>query len=158
MSNNNEIKSLAGLKKRQRELVLEMEVSKRELAHSMGASRESLQDFLLKKVALPAGGTILGLYLLHKALNHTSQPPQSSPTPTAKREQAGAAAGANEGPKNREPTHKANPAPARIPLKRVPSGRKSSFDFTKLASFGKIVIPAAQAIMAVVKEQNGQQK
>ncbi|MEM9527325.1 MAG: hypothetical protein AAGA31_11995 [Bacteroidota bacterium] len=156
MSNSKEIKSLAALKERQRALHLEMEASKQEFAQSMGQSREDLQDFLLKKVALPAGGAILGLYLLHKVLNRPSSPLQDTSPPIV--EHAGAAAGANNGLKSSASvTSVSDPLKSSPPVSR-PAANKSGFDFKKIISLGKIMVPAAQAIMAAINESKGQPK
>ena len=63
------VQSLAQLRRRKQELRLEMEVTKREMAHGMGVMRTDLQSYLLKRVALPVGGGIFGLYLLKKLLS-----------------------------------------------------------------------------------------
>lgn len=63
------VQSLAQLRRRKQELRLEMEVTKREMAHGMGVMRTDLQSYLLTRVALPVGGGIFGLYLLKKLLS-----------------------------------------------------------------------------------------
>ena len=60
------IRSLAQLRQRKKELQLEQEITKREMAHSLGIVRTDLQSYLVKRFALPVGGSVLGLYLLKK--------------------------------------------------------------------------------------------
>ena len=61
-----QISSLEELQERKKELDLEVEVSQRELAHTLGTSRVNLNDFLLKKVALPIGGAVAAAWLAPK--------------------------------------------------------------------------------------------
>lgn len=63
------IKSLSDIHNRKKELKLEMELINREVAHGMGIMRTDLRSFALKKVALPAGGILLGLIVLSKTLS-----------------------------------------------------------------------------------------
>ena len=66
MSKPANISTYDELELRKKELDLEVEVSQRELAHSLGTSRVNLNDFLLKKIALPIGGAVAGVWLLSK--------------------------------------------------------------------------------------------
>lgn len=66
MSNTSNINTFAQLEKRKKELDLEVEISKRELAHSLGQNRDQLKDFLVQKVAMPVGIAIGGIWLLRK--------------------------------------------------------------------------------------------
>ncbi|WP_116127641.1 hypothetical protein [Lewinella sp. IMCC34183] len=59
------ITTLAELKKRKKQVRMESELAKREFAHSIGTTRNNTTQFLLKKVAAPVGGGILGLMLLN---------------------------------------------------------------------------------------------
>ncbi len=56
---NTQINSLAELQAEKKKLKMQMEVSKREFFHSFGYTKTQAKDFLVKKVALPAGA--LGL-------------------------------------------------------------------------------------------------
>lgn len=69
MIRKSKITSLAELKIRQKQIRMESKIAKREFAHSMGTSRENLGHFLLKKVALPIGGGIIGISLLSRLLS-----------------------------------------------------------------------------------------
>ena len=60
------ITSLAELKTRQKQVRMESNVAQRELAHTMGTTRENLGEVLLKKVAIPVGGGLLGIIVLSK--------------------------------------------------------------------------------------------
>ena len=60
------IGSLEELQQRKKELDLEVAVSQRELAHSLGTNRVNLNEFLLKKIALPVGGAIAAAWLAPK--------------------------------------------------------------------------------------------
>lgn len=54
-----QIRTLAELQVEKQKLKMQMEVSKREFVHSFGYTKTQTKDFLIKKVALPAGA--LGL-------------------------------------------------------------------------------------------------
>lgn len=56
---NTQIRTLAQLQEEKQKLKMQMEVSKREFIHSFGYTKTQAKDFLIKKVALPAGA--LGL-------------------------------------------------------------------------------------------------
>lgn len=56
---NTQIRTLAELQAEKQKLKMQMEVSKREFVHSFGFTKNQAKDFLIKKVALPAGA--LGL-------------------------------------------------------------------------------------------------
>ena len=66
MSKPQNISSYEELEERKRELELEVEVSQRELAHSLGTSRVNLNDFIMKKIALPIGGAVAAVWLIGK--------------------------------------------------------------------------------------------
>lgn len=57
------------LKLRQKQVRMEAELAKREFAHSIGTTRGNASSFLLKKVAAPAGGAVLGLMVLNNLLS-----------------------------------------------------------------------------------------
>lgn len=57
----NKIRSLESLKAEKKKLRMEMELSKREFAHSLGTSRANLKSFLFQNVAIPAGVAGLGV-------------------------------------------------------------------------------------------------
>lgn len=63
------ITSLADLKVQKKKLRMEIELSKREFAHSLGTSRATLSSFLLKKVAIPAGAAGLGIAGISKLMS-----------------------------------------------------------------------------------------
>lgn len=62
------VKSLAELRQRKHEIELESEITKRELAHNLGTVRTDLQSYVVKRFALPVGGSALALFLLKKLI------------------------------------------------------------------------------------------
>ncbi|MEL7162455.1 MAG: hypothetical protein AAFN92_16975 [Bacteroidota bacterium] len=133
MSKAKHITSLNELKQRQRELDLEVEVSKREFSHSVGASRENLGDFLLKSVALPVGGLILGVYLTRKVL-------RSRPEPEVIYE--------------KEIVHEVAPPPPAPRAVATPPPRQSKPKLENLMKFGRLAIPMAHAIYGVINKES----
>jgi len=150
MSKAQNITSLTQLKQRQQELSLEMEVSKQEFSDSLGNSKEHLSDFLLKKVALPVGGVIVGLYLLNRVMKH-ERAKQQPVMPMASQEQANQSV-------SHSATTAANTSRANARNFAPQEVTKKSFDFAKLLSFGKLAFPAVKAIMEVVADANRNQR
>lgn len=82
----NTITSLAALREEKKKLKMEIELSKREFAHSLGSSRANLKDFLVQKVAIPAGIAGVGIAGVNKLMssdNKTSSSHSSSFLTTA---------------------------------------------------------------------------
>lgn len=68
------ITTLSELKKRKKQVRMEAELAKREFAHSLGTTRDNVGTFLVKNVAVPAGGGILGLMALSKLFSGSRRP------------------------------------------------------------------------------------
>ncbi|WP_420458928.1 hypothetical protein [Neolewinella sp.] len=66
MIRKSKITSLDELKVRKKEIRMESELAKREFAHAIGTTKGNAGNFLLKNVALPAGGALAGLLVLIK--------------------------------------------------------------------------------------------
>ncbi|MCP9234537.1 hypothetical protein [Lewinella sp. JB7] len=73
MIRKSKITSLAELQQRKKQVRMETELAKREFAHSIGTTKGNAGNFLLKKVALPAGGAIVGLMVLSNLLSSGNQ-------------------------------------------------------------------------------------
>ena len=66
MIRKSKITSLDELKRRKKEIRMESELAKREFAHTIGTTKGNAGNYLLKNVALPAGGALAGLLVLLK--------------------------------------------------------------------------------------------
>ena len=75
MIRKSKITTLAELQKRKKQVRMESELAKREFAHSIGTTRDNTGQFLLKKVAMPAGGGLLGLMVLSKLFSSGKSTP-----------------------------------------------------------------------------------
>ena len=75
MIRESKITTLSELKRRKKQVRMETELAKREFAHSIGTTRGNASNFLLKKVAAPAGGAIVGLMFLNSVLSSGSKQP-----------------------------------------------------------------------------------
>ncbi len=143
MVRNPNISSLSELRERKKELRMDMELSKREFAHSIGTNRSNVSNFLLKKVAAPVGGAGLALLFLNKVLSSSGsdkgretiretrvihQYPDGKPVAAAEN-YAARAAGPN-GLTRRE--------------------KKKLFSIATIASLAKVVIPIIQAIIGTI--------
>ena len=69
MIRKSKITSLAELKRRKKEVRMESELAKREFAHAIGTTRGNATSYLLKRVAAPAGGALLGTMVLANLLS-----------------------------------------------------------------------------------------
>ncbi len=73
MIRESKITTLKELKLRKKQVRMETELAKREFAHSIGTTRGNATNFLMKKVAAPAGGAIVGLMLLNSLLSSSNK-------------------------------------------------------------------------------------
>ncbi len=69
MIKKSKITSLSELQQRKKQIRLEAEIAKREFAHAIGTTKGNAGNFLLKKVAMPAGGAVVGLIFLKNLLS-----------------------------------------------------------------------------------------
>lgn len=169
MSHAQNISTFAELEERTREIELEVEASQRELAHSLGTSRNDLNDFLLKRVALPIGGAIVGIWLFSKLSKRKSKkvakriPIERSPDyedpakyhfpvpPPREEDEHVATAYVAKRPRYNQP------GPTPPPQQESSStfkqgGKKSLLNLAAIASFAKIAVPAVQMIIKAVQE------
>ena len=166
MSDSKHIHSFAELEERKRALELEVEVSKRELAHSLGTSKVNLNDFLLKKVALPIGGAVVGLWMISK-IKGKKQPTKEYHEKTIVREinrDDEVAKYHYPVPPPRE-DRPVDPAPQYAPraaaYQRPPRQKKEGLSSTEkkglinlatVASVAKIAVPAVKMIISAVHD------
>lgn len=73
------INTLAELRAEKKKVKLEMAVTKRELAYSLGIVRTDLKKFLLRNVVLPAGAVGLTAYGIKKAVQSDGQDKDDQP-------------------------------------------------------------------------------
>ncbi|PPK87558.1 hypothetical protein CLV84_0501 [Neolewinella xylanilytica] len=76
MIRESKIKTLGELQRRKKQVRMETELAKREFAHSIGTTRGNATNFLVKKVAAPAGGAVVGLMLLNSILSSSNKKQQ----------------------------------------------------------------------------------
>jgi len=69
----NKITNLAELEKEQEKLTMMMEVTRQEFARNFGTNRKQLNEFLLKKVALPIGVAGIGAVVTKKMISRESK-------------------------------------------------------------------------------------
>jgi len=73
---NTSINTLAQLQQEKKKLKMQVEVSKREFIHSFGYTKTQTKDFLLHKVALPAGALGLATFGINKMAGRHSDKDQ----------------------------------------------------------------------------------
>lgn len=140
------ITSLAELRQRKKEVRLENELVKRELAHSMGTSRENLSSFLLKKVAAPAGGATLALVALNKFLGSSGKT----------REIVRETKVIHEYP-DQVPGPQGQGAVAPRPMRIAPRRRSRLKGISTVVGLGKLIIPIVQAIIGAMSAHSAQE-
>ena len=72
MIRKSKITSLDELQRRKKEIRMESELAKREFAHTIGTTKGNAGNYLLKHVALPAGGALVGVMVLSSLLSSSS--------------------------------------------------------------------------------------
>lgn len=125
------ITSLDELQHRKKELRMDLELTKRELAHSMGTSREHLGSFLVKRVAAPVGGAGVALFALSKILSGGGRD----------REIVRETRVVHQYPDGRPAPPGDRPSPRR---------RKRAVTLSTLLGVGKLIVPIVQAIIGTV--------
>ncbi|NJC28405.1 hypothetical protein [Neolewinella antarctica] len=183
MSKSQNIHTFDELEKRKRELELEVEVSQRELAHSLGTSKVNLNDFLLKKVALPIGGAIVGVFMISKIFggkkrhtheyhektivkevpSTTEQDPAKYhypvPPPETDKEKDAPRYVAQQTKYQRPTADQASPADpkAKHGANFSQKDKKGLLSLATVASVAKIAVPAVKMIIKAVKDHKDKQ-
>jgi hypothetical protein len=157
MSNPSNIDSLADLHARQAEVRQETEAAKKGLVNSLAQAPGKVKQFAYEDLALPVMGIGLAVYVGYRLLrpNRSQESyPQAAPEPQHQPQ-----AGVAENPQARynAPAQAPRPASAPRPAAPMTNAGKSGFNFAAIISAGKILIPAAQAIMSAVQDHKEQQ-
>jgi hypothetical protein len=158
MSKASNIDSLAELHARQAEVKQETEVAKKGFVDSLAQAPGKVKQFAYEDLALPVMGIGLAVYVAYRllrsdkgaqnSLQQAVPEPQYLPPPTV-----------TERPPTRHSAPVPAPRPASPPRPDVPGATvaKSSLNLAAIISAGKMLIPAAQAIMSAVQEHKAQQ-
>jgi len=147
MSNISNINSLTALRERREELADEQKKAQKGLTSTLAQAPAKAKDYALEDLALPALGIGLAVYVGYRLL----RPRKSSghaevEAPVYREVPAGTTYSA--------PTSRPKEQPRR---KHVAPAKKSLFNFSTLMNAGKILIPATQAIIGVVQNQQTKQ-
>ena len=158
MSKASNIDSLAELHARQAEVKQETEAAKKRLVDSLAQAPGKVKQFAYEDLALPAMGIGLAVYVGYRLLRSGNRSQESFP-PAAPEPQHPPAAAITESPRTRTNASVQAPRSASAPRSEVPvaTAGKSGLNFAAIISAGKIIIPAAQAIMSVVQNHKAQQ-
>lgn len=76
------ITNLKELEEEQEKLKMTMTLTPQELARSVGTNRHMLKEFMLKKVAIPAGALGLGVFAANKAFSSNGHESHSNTSPS----------------------------------------------------------------------------
>lgn len=156
MSNANNINSLAALRERRQEIAAEEQAAKKGLTSTLAQAPAKAKDYALEDLALPALGIGLAVYVGYRVLRPRKPSGPAAPAAAVYHEAPAAPAYSEPEP---APASVAQPRPQPKPVLRreyVAPVKKGLFNLGTLMTAGKLLIPAAQAIIGVV--QNHQEK
>ncbi|TXF90982.1 hypothetical protein FUA23_04050 [Neolewinella aurantiaca] len=160
MSKASNINSLTELRERREAIKAEQEAARRGLTTTLAAAPAKAKEYALEDLALPALGIGLAAYVGYRVFrsNKSEATPYINeptgpllPVPLARpREEAQ--------PAYTPPVRKQQvirPVPEQ---KRTERFEKNGFNFLKLLTAGRLLIPAAQAIYSAVQKQTEQRR
>lgn len=154
MSKTSNITSMAELHKRQEELKQEQEAAQAGLASSLKRTPRTMSRFAYEDLALPAMGLGLAVYVGYRLLRNKPAAPAPAVAEEPLPEQQPAPAEMGPAPQP-ERIRRTTPSPTPTQEQRsAPEG--GGFNFKSLISAGKILVPAAQAIISVIQSQQAQ--
>jgi hypothetical protein len=144
------ISSLSELRERREKIKAEQEAARQGLTSTLATAPEKAKEYALEDLALPALGIGLAVYVGYRVLRPARQAPEPTTPAQAQYLQHPQSAQQVDTPPVRVP-RPANPPrePRPVPTKAVV---KRSFNFAKLIAAGKLLVPAAQAIISAVQE------
>lgn len=143
------INSLQELQQRKKEVRLDLELAKREFAHTLGTSRSNLGSFLLKKVAAPVGGVGLGVIALNKLLSGSSGNHKG-------REIVRETRVIHQYPDG-TPVGAERTAPVRLSSAEARKNRRRGLTIGTLVGAAKLLIPVIQAIIGSISAHKAEQ-
>lgn len=151
MSNASNINSLTALRERREALAAEQEAAKKGLTSTLAQAPAKAKDYALEDLALPALGVGLAIYVGYRLL----RPRKSSgsiATEQVSIQSAPAVAPRPAAVPAARPVAAARPQPVPPPRRSYSEPvKKGLFDLGTLMTAGKLLIPAAQAIIGVVQ-------
>jgi len=128
MSKTSNINSLAALRERREEIATEQEAARQGLTSTLAEAPAKAKDYALEDLALPALGIGLAIYVGYRVLRPRQLPDYEEVEMAAQ-----------QAPVNQR---RSVAAPARTSL----------FSLSTLMTAGKILVPAAQAIIGVIQD------
>jgi hypothetical protein len=156
MSKASNINSISALRERREEIKSEQEAARRGLTSTLANAPQKAKEYALEDLALPALGIGLAAYIGYRILRSKNRPEQVFQEPRPET--------------NQVYTQRTVQGPSPSPTERVQRVQRAprqeqarpvegkSFDFGKLISAGKLLIPAAQAIIGVIQDQKANNK
>lgn len=138
MSKTSNISSLSELRSRREAIKAEQDAARQGFTSSLATAPTKAKAYALEDLALPALGIGLAVYVGYRVFR------------SGKPQEEELYLDAHGQPQQDVRYHAAAPARGYRP---APSSRKRSFNFSSLIDAGKLLIPAAQAIIGVIQEQ-----
>ncbi|WP_020567056.1 hypothetical protein [Neolewinella persica] len=160
MSKSSNIDSLADLHARQAQVKHETKAAKEGLVGSLAQAPGKMKRFAYEDLAIPAMGIGLAVYVGYRLMRSTNKS-QLSPQQVMPAAQPMAPVPATPSAPTRDMPSTENQAPR--PVKRsmpevsAKEVAKSGLNLASIISAGKLLIPAAQAIMSAVQDHKAQQ-
>lgn len=161
MSKASNISSLSELRDRREEIKAEQEAARKGLTSTLVTAPAKAKEYALEDLALPALGIGLAAYVGYRLLRSGKKEeqweqekvdqrvPQPAPGPRPARTELASTYSA-PAPPVQQPTSYREEETRKVV--------KSSLNFASLISAGKLLIPAAQAIISVVQNQRSKEQ
>lgn len=164
MSKSNNIQSLSALRERKKEIEAEQELAVKGLSSSLASAPAKAKEYAIEDLALPALGIGLAVYVGYRIFRSNDGPgARELQRPETLAHPDYAAASRYSPPERvvRPAMQSTAPAPTPQPVsqqQQLSETAESAFNFGSLIAAGKILVPAAQAIIGIVQNQQTQNK
>lgn len=157
MSKTSNISSLSELRERREAIKAEQQAARNGLTSTLAAAPQKAKEYALEDLALPALGVGLTAYLVYRILRSKDGPEPVFP----ERPYVQPVRGTNPQPQSEREVNAAHAPLAQRPAPVQQTARqeyprevvKKNFSFAKLITAGKLLVPAAQAIIGVIQSQ-----
>ncbi|MFK8161525.1 MAG: hypothetical protein AB8H12_03595 [Lewinella sp.] len=160
MSKASSIDSLAELHARQLQVKQETEAAKEGLVGSLAQAPGKMKQFAYEDLAIPAMGVGLAIYVGYRLLRSNDAPQVSNQAPMPAPQPTNPAPMIQSAPTGNIPSPQyqaPRPVNRSAPQASAEGVAKSGLNFKAIISAGKLLIPAAKAIMSAVQEHKAQQ-
>jgi len=151
MSNVSNISTLADLRERREENSAEQKAALNGLTSSLAQAPARAKEYALEDLAVPALGIGLAVYIGYRVFRSPEPAPTERVETTVYRDAPQRAEHSEPEPR-REPSESPRRVAA-VPRHQYEPAKKGLFNLGTMMTAGKLLIPAAQAIIGVIQNQ-----